>query len=111
MWDPWYLHGEELGVAGSAAQMQSRGVLHGEGCRTLHGEEFGHSEDVAWRDAKQGDSAEPRGHCTEKNLWCRGGMQGEATLHAKECRAEGGIARRHFWGCTGWCMGQDLVLQ
>lgn len=117
MWDPWYLHGEKLGVAGSVAQMQSRGVLHGEGCRTLHGEEFGHSEDVAWRDAKQGDSAEPRGHCTEKNLWCRGGCRVkqrcmQRNAGRKEVLHGGtfGAARDGAWGRT-WCCSDSTGLQ
>lgn len=60
---------------------------------------------------KAGRQCRTTGSLHREEFVVQGGMQGEATLHAKECRAEGGIARRHIWGCVGWCMGQDLVLQ
>lgn len=85
--------------------MQSRGVLHGEGCGTI-GEEFGDSEDVAWRDR----GCKTMGSVHREEFGAQGGLQGEAALHAKECRAEGGCTEA-LLGLQGWCMGQDLVLR
>lgn len=49
------------------------------------------------------------GSLHREEFGAQGGLQGEAALHAKECRAEGGCTEA-LLGLQGWCMEQDLVL-